>query len=241
MAEVGQFASNPLIIVAGVAIFIFIVIAVVKKKNDGPLYKEFIPIPFTKTISDSLTEKFDLYGKKFKGSLYQGPNKIADIIKMFEGKGKFSEALFDHKSKNIFTEDGKDKEYDMVFLLCGSDNLLFKIFGVKKRFFILKKKEGDKDIVTFDIDRKRVFLPSNMDLKSYGEVWHNSSHGVEYVNDISTMRMIETIMMHLENNPDKVAHMEQQQAKIERTARVYSELERGKWEDRKSVGDTTIS
>ena len=243
MADIGILSGNPVVLVGIViGVIVLIIFAIKKKAAGGTDYREFIPIPFTKTISDSLKEKFELVGQKYKGKLYLGAFHIADIVKMVEAKGKFSNAVFDHKSKNIFTEEGKDVEYNLVFLMCGSDNVFFRIFGVKKRFFILKKQDQKgKDIVTFDVDRKRVFLTPGMDLKSYGDVWHNSAHGIEYVNDISTMRLLEVIMMHLENNPDKVAHMEQQQAKLERSARVYSDLERGKWDDRKNVGDTTIS
>lgn len=238
-----QFLDNPFF-VGGILIgfFLFIVLlAIIKKKGKGD-YKKFVPKPFRETINEELKDKFQLMGIDFKGGkLHVGVNKIGDIRKYFYARGKLSNAIFDEKSKKFFVDEKDDITYYLIFIKCKSKNFLFRLLRIKNIYYILRTKDDkEKDIIQVDHLNKRIFLPPNIDLVSYGGVWHNSLQSIEYVNDISVKKMLQEVMTHLESTPDKVAHMEQEQAKMERTARVYSDYERFKWEDKKKSGDTTI-
>lgn len=241
--------NNPFLAVFLGAIISIIIFAVIftKKKKDLD-YKRFVPTLFKETINDELKRKFDIQGKKFKGGkLYVGLDMTAHIIRYFHASGRFSHAIFDPKSKDIIVEDkDTDEKYNLLFIQASSKNIIFRLLGIKKTYFIINSNYETTDkktvnIVQIDEERKRIFVPGSMDWRSYGGVWINSMSSFEYVNDISMKRMISTVMMHLENTPDKVAHMEQEQAKLERSARTYANIERDKWEERKSAGDTTIS
>lgn len=238
-----QFLDNPFFVGGIIAAFFgFIVIMFIIKNKSKTDYKKFIPRPFSDTINDEMKDKFKLVGIDFKGGkLHMGVNKIGDIRKYFYAKGKFSDAIFDEKSKKFFIDEKDDIEYNLLFIKCKSHNILFRLLKIKNIYYILRTKDKDeKDIIQVDHLNKRIFLPVNTDLISYGGVWHNSLQSVEYVNDISVKKMLQEVMTHLESTPDKVAHMEQEQAKLERTARVYADYERFKWEDKKKSGDTTI-
>lgn len=236
-----EFLENPFFVGAILIGFIVIVIFLIfGKKIKGSGFKRFVPQVLKKTVIDEFKKKFDLQGIKFKGKLYIGLNQVAKIEKYFEGKGTFSSVYFQEGSKDVIVEEEGDTQYDLMFIRASSKNPILRILGLKKRYFVIKKKENGKEIVKIDPIRKSLFFPSNMDLISYGGVWHNAMDSIEYVNDVSMKRMMEIITMHMENIPDKVAHMEQEQSKLERTARIYANVEKSKWEDKKSAGDTTI-
>lgn len=221
----------------------FIISMLYKKKMGTGTFKDFKPQKFSATTINELKEKIDTQGTRYKGELYVGLKRICKIDKYYVGKGKFALAVFNPKDKSITVQDQeKDIEYELMFLRGRSNNIIYRILGLKKVYYLLKYK-GDKlaDTMRFDEINKKIFLPHSTDLTSYGDVWVNSADSIEYINDISMKRANEEIMMHLENMPDRVVHLEIEQAKRERISKIITDLEKSKWEERKDAGDTTIS
>lgn len=236
--------DNPIVVGLVLLGVVGFVVSMFYKRHMGTdKFKDFEPQRFSATTINEMKSKIDTQGTKYKGELYVGLKKICKIDKYYVGKGKFALAVFNPKDKS-FTVQGTDKDtkYELMFLRGRSKNIIYRILGLRKSYYLLKYK-GDKLAATmkFDEINKRIFLPPSTDLTSYGDVWVNSADSIEYINDISMKRTNEEIMMHLENMPDRVVHLEIEQAKRERISKIITDLEKSKWEDRKSAGDTTIS
>lgn len=234
--------DNPLVmfLIVGV-VFIVLIMSILKKRNVK--FKEFKLRKVDETLNDDLKKSVDLRGQSVRRySLLAGFQKIARIERYLIEKGKFSKALYDPESKDIFVDDTASKDYELIILRAKSNNFVFRMMGIKKIYFVLKYKsiKGQEHII-FDHFRKQIVLPYNMQILNFGNVWINSNDSLDYINEISIRSFTEDIMMHLENIPDKAVHLELEQAKKERTGRVYVDLEKGKWENRKDAGDTSIT
>ena len=219
----------------------FVVSMLYKRKMSTDNFQDFKPQKFSATTIRDMKEKIENQGTKYKGQLYVGLKKICRIDKYYIGKGKFALSIYDPKTKS-FAVEGKDKdtEYELMFLRAKSNNIIYRLLGFRKVYYLLNFKEKDVKTMKFDEINKRIYLPHSTDLTSYGDVWVNSADSIEYINNISMKRTNEEIMMHLENMPDRVVHLEIEQAKRERISKIITDLEKGKWEDRKDAGDTTI-
>lgn len=236
-----SFLDNPVIILSLIAIAVVAVVVSALKKNK---FKDFKYRPFKKTVRDGLKEKVDLHGQDFpffsSPGLYIGMKKIAIPEKYFYAKGKFSTALSDGKDIKVCDAEN-DVGYNLLIVRSSSNNFIFRLLGLKKKYFILKTHEKDKSLITYDNIKKWFFLPINSDLVSYADIWMNTSDAVEYVNDISAIRLVEECMTHIENLPDKIVHLEMEQAKNERSSRVYNDLEKSKYDDIRKASGTTIN
>jgi hypothetical protein len=224
------------LILMGFFLLIFIVV-ILKVKGKGGIWKDFKMQTFEQTVKKELNLKFDTHGKKIKGRLYSGFYKIGKINKYFYGKGQFTKSKFNIDTKQITTEPNADPIlYNFLFIRTHKG-----LFGIRKGYYIIdRSKEKEKEIVNFDEKKNNIYLGDNIDIHIYGGVWIFSEKAVEYINDISHKRMYEQTMMHLENLPDKVAHLEMQQAKRERSERISAEIERQRWEGKKSGDDTVM-
>lgn len=229
---------NPIVIVcvilSGVVIFLLI------NKKDS--WKDFKPQEFDKTLKDNLNEKLKTYGKPIKGDLFVGYYKIAKLRKYMIVKGKFLEQIYNQSSKElVIPKDPNKIDYDFLILETKRKGIIQALFGKSVHYILdLYNKDGKK-IIDFGKEKNNVIIPENLPYEIYGKIWIISDLAIEYLNDISMKRMNEQTMMHLENLPDKVAHLEMQQAKRERSERIFAEMERAKWEKRKDASDTTVS
>lgn len=236
MAEPISLFSPLNVMIGGVAVVMIVIISLILRNKQG-LFKTFIPRLFSETVYDEMKKKIKLHGVKVKGKLYIGFQKIALVERYMNTTGKMAGFLWDEKTREMIEED-KTTNYKFLILRCKSNNLLFRLFGLKKMYFILR---NEKENITIDEKESKIFLPSGTDLKSYGNVWHNSEIAMEYVNDISIKRMNEQIMTHVENAPDRIVHLEMQLAKNERLARTLSDIEKGRYEKTKTADETVIS
>lgn len=230
------------LIIAIIIIFAVIIYFLISRRNkDQITFKEFKPQPLKKTLNESLKDKTKLFGRKFSGKLFISFYPICRIDRYFKIKGTFEVLLFDERKKDFSTTKEDGEQYDLIILRALSKNFLKALFGFGKYFIIIKlrDKKGNPQI-KFDHVNKSIILNEGMDLTSYGEIWSNCHEGIEYLNDISVKRMLEQTQMYLENNPDKVIHLEMEQAKRERIKRVEAEIEKSKWKERETAGDTTI-
>ena len=236
--------DNPIVVALILIGVIGFVVSMLYKKKMGSIdkFKEFEPKKFSAMTIKDMKEKIDNQGTKYKGLLYIGLKKICKIDKYYIGKGKFALSVYDPKTKAFTVQNPeKDTEYELMFLRARSNNILFRLLGLRKIYYLLNYKEKDVKTMKFDEIGKKIFLPHSTDLTSYGDVWINSADSIEYINNISMKRTNEEIMMHLENMPDRVVHLEIEQAKRERISKIITDLEKSKWEERKSADDTTIS
>lgn len=234
--------DNPLIGYIAVIVIIGIIFSIfLKKRKIG--FKEFKPQLFEKTIYDELKKKVDLQGIKIiRGKLLISFHQIARIDRYFAAKGKFALTLFDPKNKEFNVQPKEqDEEFNLLILRGKNPFFLWRLLSIKFHYYILKFTDNDKRIIKFDDKSNRFILPESIDLVSYGNVWTNSTESIEYINDISMKRMNEETMMHLENLPDKLVHLELEQAKLERTGRILTEQEKSKYEERKKASDTSIT
>lgn len=226
------------IIAGGLAFAIYLVI---KNKNKIPEMKEFIPTKSEKTIENELKEKLKIHGNKINGFLFSNIKRIGRIDSYLKAYGEF-EIYTNSDGKNYKIIKDEKKPFNLIILRMKNTNILLRLFGLKKIFYVLKMKNNEgEDLIKIDKETNRFFISDKTDLISYGNVWLNSDESMEYLNDISMKRMLINTNTHLENLPDKIVHMEMEQAKKERLNRVLTEQERMKWEERKSAGDTTIA
>jgi len=236
MAE--SILDNPIVsIVIVVAVLAFVFSMIFKKKM--PRFKEFKPVQFKDTVYDDLMEKVKNQGLKLKkGKLIIGVNKIADIHKWIRVQGHFTSYFYDQKSKELKVDDkAEEVKYDMMVFLCKSKNIIFRIFGFKKYFFLLKKES----FLKFDELSNSFILEEGTDLVSYGNIWINSQDSIEYLHDISIKKMNIELMCALENYPNKIVHLEMAQAKKERLYREMVETDKSRYEATKKGEDTVIS
>lgn len=228
-----------------VIVVVIIAILYFGKFKLGKKGSEYKPEEFGVVINKDLNESINLQGKGFglfsPGKLFLGMHEIGVIDKYYFGKGKFASFYFDDEKKDYFVEkQSKDEPYDLLFVRLKGPSLIHKLFGIKKFFVVAKVKDGDKDLITFDVEKRRIELPRDTHFKSYGNVWHNCSESAEYVNDIAIKRLSEVTMTHVQSFPDKVILLDTDQIKKERLGRIYSEIESKKWEKRKNAEDTVI-
>ncbi len=226
-----------IILMISIVAAIFLVNKFFGSKKD--VFSSFKTKLFTQTIYDEMKEKLKLQGTKMKGKLYISFQKIALIERYFISSGSLPVFYWDEKEREMIIDEKKKEDYKFLILRCKSNNLIFRLFGLKKMFFIIKC--NDKDNIDFDRKEHKIYLPIGTDLKSYGNVWLNSEIGMEYVNEISLKRMVEQVMTHVENTPDRVIHFDNQLAKNERLARTLSDIEKSRYEKTKTSDETVIS
>lgn len=234
--------DNPIVVaLIFLGVIGFVVSMLYKRKMSTDKFKDFEPKKFSAMTIRDMKDKINTQGTKYKGHLYIGLKKICRIDMYYIGKGKFALSVYDPKTKAFSVQDTKsDTEYQLMFLRAKSTNIIYRLLGFRKVYYLLNYKEKDVQTMKFDEIGKKIFLPHSTDLTSYGDVWVNSADSIEYINNISMKRTNEEIMMHLENMPDRVVHLEIEQAKRERISKIITDLEKSKWEDRKDAGDTTI-
>ncbi len=236
MAE--SILNNPIVAVVVVVIVIAFVISIIFKKKK-PGFKEFKPVQFKDTVYQELMEKVKNQGLKMKkGKLIIGVNKIADIHKWIRVQGHFTSYFYDQKTKNLqVDEKAEPVKYDMMIFICKSKRLLFRILGLKKYFFLLKKES----FLKFDELSNSFILEEGTDLVSYGNIWINSQDSIEYLHDISIKKMNIELMCALENYPNKIVHLEMAQAKKERLYKEMVETDKSRYDATKKGEDTVIS
>jgi len=257
MEIVDLFENNlPIIMVFAIIIFIAIIILKKHKKNEIT-FKEFKPRPLKKTLDEDLKGKMKLFGIYCrKGSLFIGFNKIANFDKYFNIRGWFELMTWDPKGKEFTLPDKPikstdknqkiqqkdDLKYDLLCIQAKNKFFLLRWLGICKFFLILKMRDDNEvPCLRFDPINSSIILNTGTDLTSWGKIWSNSMDAIEYLNDISIKRLNEQAQMHMENMPDKVVHLEMEQAKKERSNKIFVEQEKSKYKERESAGDTTIT
>jgi len=239
-AESSQsFLNSPLFwIIIILIITIIIVWYIMKGRKKG----EFKPQPLHITFQNELNEKIKTFGIDFKwGSrLIRDFNKVAILDRYFIGKIKMPLYTFHPKTKDFIVEkEDKDIEGQHMIVRVKNSFFLWRWLGMKKIFYCLDMKFNEK-LFRFD-GQGNLLILGQIDITFYGRVWCLTESDIEYMSNVSIKRMVEQTNMWLENNPDRIIHLDSGQAKIDRTNRNIAELERSKYEERKNIGDTTVT
>ncbi len=216
------------------------------KKKQG--FKDFRPVLFEDTVSKELRKKLNLYGKKIKkGKIIIGFNVIAHIDRYYETKGEMPIVTYDEdKGSFDFTENPEGEkatvEYDFTLFRLKNKFFLIRWLGLKKSYMIMRNTDKDgKELVKFDDKTNRFFFPKGTEFDSYGNIYNESPDAKEYLNNISFLEMLQQTQTHLQNIPDRTVHLEIEQAKKERLAQKYYDLESAKYEKIKKGDETTVS
>lgn len=241
-------------IIIGVLLFKFFY------KPKGFKFKEF-EIPELKDITkEGLKRKFDLFGivSKKNGKIYRSIQEIAQIKRYFEAEGSFDIIYYDVQNKEILSaslnavvknnkEPNKSEEkieeikYNLFFVEAHNKFFLFKWFGINPSYFILKSYDDEnRPTLQFNPQTESLILNARADLTSYADVWSNCDTGIQYINDISMIRLNERLQALLDSAPDKYTHLEMETAKLKTRVQMMSEAERRKYKDKEEAGDTTI-
>jgi hypothetical protein len=236
MADI--FVENPWLMVVMIIGVIGAAVYFLTKKRD--LVMKFNPNQSAETISTAMKKKLSELGTPIKATLNIGLTTVAKIDRYKYVSGNFDSIVFD-ANKREYKKSKVDQpvNYDFLLLRSKSNNLLMRLLGMKKKFWVLDLEK--KDFCKYDSQARRFILPTIADITSHNDVWVTSDKGMEFLQNISYGKLIMVISSMLEVWPEKLAHLEASQAKRERIDRVTSDLERNKWEAKKNAGDTTIS
>lgn len=226
-----------------IAILIFGSAYFLKRKSSGASQKfeKFEPIPTEKTVDKELSEKFRYHGRKFKkGKLVTGFHKIANVSKYLFAVGKFSNLIYDPRTK-MYSVDKTNPttDYRLLFIATRPKGFINWLLQ-RKAFYIIDPYEQDKKVVTIDHTKKTINLPDNLDIKRYFNVWCISNSALEYLNVISQETMLMRVTSALENYPEKIQHLEMETIKKIGLQREMTAIEKSKWEERKESKDSTI-
>jgi hypothetical protein len=242
-----EFDSSTLIIIGIFIVGIVYVFQLISKKNKTK-FKEFNPIPIEEIYIGELDDKIKKFGKKIrKGKVLDTFGNIYHIDRYYETRGEMP--IFFYNEDNNFYETVTDKKgnvktnkYEFLILKLKSTKFLYRLFGIKKWFIIIRKNdENGNPIIIIEKRFKTINLPSNIDFFKYGNVWTECSISRDYLNNIGTLFELQAQQTHLINTPDRFIHLEKEQIKRENYLKTATELESGKYEQIKKAEDDIIT
>ena len=230
--------DNPMVSVLVVAAVIGIIVYFFffKNRKKG---EEFIAERFEKTVYNDTKKIMKMSGIPIKGGkLCKGYYQIGGSIEAFaEVKGVNPVMVYDTKLKRYMDDKkGAGKPYHNLILVSKSRDFFKKILGVGKEYFVLEPKSVEYNTAT-----KTWTLPVDCEVKPFGNCWTNSAAGMEWLSDISLKRTFENTLTHVENFPDKAAHLELQHAKFGSRVRTVADAEKSKYDSMKKAEDTDIT
>lgn len=233
--------ESPFFLVIIIIIAIAVIVYFVLKRRKKPT--EFKPQPLKTTFENELKAKVNTHGIPIKGGLIRDFRKVGFLDRYLIIKLKMPIYEFDIKTKHFKTllnDKNPEQESEHMILRCKASNFFWRLLGRRKIYYIFDMKFYNK-MFSFDPSGKNIILQGQIDLTRFGEIWVLSESDIEYLSNVSIKRMVEQTNMWLENNPDKVAHLDTGQARMERTNKQIAELDKAKWEERKNAGDSTIT
>ena len=197
--------------------------------------KTFVPEKLSKTVYEELKSKINRHGIEVKkGMLVMGYNVVANVDRWLTIKGEFDLMLYDSKNKTYVKSD-KVKKYELVCLRAKSKNVLYRLLGINKVFYLL-----DKGSIRYNELTTSWILDGKSDIVRYADTWVNCDSSTEYINDISFKTMVESSLTHVQNFPDKLVHLETQTAKINQLKVAEMEAFKSRYDSYKKADDTRI-
>ena len=231
-------------------IILIVIFAIVRKRKtkktiEYEFGKDFEAVPFDEITKDDLKNKVDDFGEIFKRKwkLFLGRMEIKHIDRLFEAIGKMPVNEYDEKTKT-FTEklndDGKPIkfDYDLMMFRAGNRRFLLRFFGIGNSYIIINRKniKGSKYMPSF-----RTFQMPQMDIFKYSEIWIEDNITMEYMNNLGIINMMQQLMTHVINAPNKTVHLENRQAGKERLAEKLSELDKQRYEEMRKSKEFNVS
>jgi len=250
--QLTDFINSPTFIYLAIGLFAILIIVYFITRKKGQ--KEFKPQELKVTFKEDLKDKVDTLGIPLQTGIWKflwnlifndetklirDFNKVASLERYVILKTVIPKYTFDKKTKDFITLKDTVK-IEMLVLRAYSPFFLWKILGIKKKYFLFDMKNKDK-LFRFDPLLNAVVIQGQVDFTSYGRIWCIDEAGTEYLNNVSIKRMIEQVNMWLENAPDRIIHLDSQQSKVERTNKTIADLEKQKYDSRKDIGETTVT
>ncbi len=239
--------TGTMMLLAGVIVVAIVVGGFIFKKK-GTKFKEFVPIPVEKIYTSSLDKKLKGFGHKLKkGKIVLGYQHKFHIDRFMTIRSKFPMFEYDPNEKDhkpILDKEGEviTNQADFIIFRLKAKFFLWRWFGIKKSYMIIREKDEDgKPILKFDDSMKRFILPQNIDFFMYGNIWTESIHARDYLNNVSMLFELQAQQTHLVNTPDRFIHLEKEQIKRENLLKTTAEIDRKKYEEIKRAEDEVIS
>ena len=176
--------------------------------------------------------------------LHIGFHEVAKIDKYLIIRGIMQNLKFDEKTFGIVKDEAANKVlYDFIIIRAKNPSAIWRLLGLKKEFYLLTLSKDDKgaDNIQIDYQKKRIFIHDKVDIRSFGGLWVNSTLSLAYIEELSISRLLQSAEAIWEDFPNRLIHLEMQASKRERLSRVEANIERNKYEQRKDVGDSSIT
>ncbi len=233
-----------LIILIVIALFLVPIILLIMKKKSSSFKINMIPVE--KTFTNELDAKFKLIGNKLKsGKVIKDFRNVGKIDKYMKTKMFFPD--IEKKDDGFHPIENKEgetqgQEVDLAIFKLKNNLFLWRWLGVKKNYLIVREKdEKGTDNLKFDDRFNRVQLPEKMDIYLYGNIWTDSLEARQYLNSISQIFEMQQERTLSQNTANRVSALEIEHAQKERLAKVFAEIEKGKYEEIKKKEDEILS
>jgi len=230
--------KDPVIIfMIAMAVIGYLIYYFVSRKNQ----KEFKSVPFHETVQKDIKMTLKRTGKACNGKLKIGYQTIGFIDRFLVQKGKFPFMEYDQNNKTFRHVHNNDSNFNLLLLRTKSDNFFIRMFlswfGVGYQYFILNNSR----IVYNDPINNIWVLQDNEYVIPYGNIWINSDHAMEYLDDISMKSSKESIMTHMENYADRIVHLEIKTARENQLKRADAQIQKERWESAKRIDENVIT
>lgn len=220
-----------------IIIFIIFFAIVLKKRKKKIEFAEFKADPFDVVVKDLIKDKLKNFGIKVrKHKLVIGYNEIPYISRYLKKKLALPILEYDEQ-KNILKTTDKKIETEFLIFKAKNKSFIQRFFGIGSQYYIIDTT--DKNIVYY-ADKKTWNTP-DVDFFSYGNIWIEHMNSADYINNLAFSKLNEDLMTHIINYPNKVVHLEMEQAKKERTLGKTAEIEKQKYDEIRKASDVQVS
>ncbi|MCK5613877.1 hypothetical protein KAR91_69080 [Candidatus Pacearchaeota archaeon] len=230
-----------------------------KKKSDK--WMPFIARPIEKIYTNGLDDKIKIQGKKLKGArIVHGWDNRNRIDKFYTTKGKMPQFDYDDTTKEYTLikkkKDPKNKkgdnkkkddefqsiEFDFTVFRLKNKSLLWRLFGFKKSYMIIRNKDDNgKKIIKKDDRFNRFFLPDHIDFDVYANVYTESPEARNYLYVMGQLYELQQAQTIVVNTADRYIHLEEENAKRKAILTTTAQIDKNKYEEIKKAEDEVIT
>ncbi len=241
------------VIITAIVAPIIAVLFKVKKKG----WTAFIPRPVEKIYTLGLDEKIKIQGKKLRGArIVHGWDNRNKIDKFYVTKGKMPQFEYDERTKDFEliqktkAEQEKDKngddfksvEFDFTVFRLKNLFFLWRWFGFKKRYMIVRNKDDTgKNLIKQDHRFNRFFLPDNTDFDVYANVYTESPESRNYLYVMGQLYELQQAQTIAVNTADRYIHLEEESAKKKALLTTMADIDKKKYEEIKKAEDEVMT
>ena len=232
------------------------IIALIFKKKSGK-WLPFLARPVEKIYTLGLDNKLNIQGKKLKGArIVHGWDNRNHIDKFYTTEGLMPQFEYDTETKDFELvekteeeqkkdgddEDFKSIKFDFYVFRLKSQKFLWRWFGLKKRYMIIRiKDEKGKAIVKHDHRFNRFFLPDNIDFDVYANVYTESPEARNYLYVMGQLYELQQAQTIAVNTADRYIHLEEENAKKKALLTTMADIDQNKYEKIKKAEDEVMT